>query len=143
MLRRWSVAQGVATRKDTEGQVFEFEGMWAPASWFGAGVGSAERRVQQHTAGRVRRSTTQQQKQGGRWADDGTQRHDDWVVRLLTRKGEASAMPPACVQSRSSWFRTNFWGAQCVWRHLSSRLTAGSCQASASTMHEHMCAKAW
>ena len=67
MLRRWSVAQGVATRKDRDGQVFEFEGRWAPAGWFGAGVGSAERRVQQHTAGRVRRSTTQQQQQGGRW----------------------------------------------------------------------------
>ncbi len=50
-------------------------------------------------------------------------------------------MPPACVQSRSSLIRANFWGAQGVWRHLSSRLAAGSsCQVSASM---HKVRQAW
>ncbi len=145
---------GVDHKKDREGQVFAVEGMRAPASRFGAGVGSgsswrwAERRVQQHTAARVRRNTTRQQQQGGRWLTTGTQRHDDWVggwlPRLLTKKGEASAMPPACAQSRSSLIRANFWGAQGVWRHLSSGLTAGSsCKVSASMLQCMRCAKAW
>ncbi len=89
------VAQGVATRKDKEGgQVFEVEGKCAPAWWFGAGVGSGSWRWAMQRGGC---SSTQQGEcdgatqhdttaAGRQMADDGTQRHDDWVVRLLTKK---------------------------------------------------------